>query len=47
MIAVNAEYAAKWPVITSKKEAPHDADKWEHVKNKYPEHFSPEPWKHE
>lgn len=45
MIAVNAKYSAKWPVITAMRDAPPDAHEWEDVKNKYPEHFSPNPAK--
>lgn len=45
MIAVNAEYAAKWPVIAAMREAPPDSHEWEGVKSKYPEHFSPNPAK--
>jgi ferredoxin len=40
-LAVNAEYAAKWPNITIKKEPPADAKQWEGVPNKFAEHFSP------
>ncbi len=43
MIAVNAEFALKWPVITSIREAPADAHDWAGVKNKYPDYFSPNP----
>jgi len=43
MIAVNAEYSLKWPVITEMKKPPVDWRKWEHVDQKYPEHFSPKP----
>lgn len=32
--ALNAELAAKWPVITEKKDAPGDADDWNGVPNK-------------
>ncbi|HNP36844.1 MAG TPA: ferredoxin family protein [Woeseiaceae bacterium] len=41
MLAVNARYAAEWPVISAMIDAPADADDWEDVPNKYPEHFSP------
>jgi len=47
MIAVNAEFAKKWPVITSIRDAPPDAHDWADVENKYPEHFSPNPAKPE
>lgn len=43
MTAVNAEYAQKWPVIAAMKPAPADAEAWEEVADKYPEHFSSEP----
>ena len=43
MIAVNAEYSLKWPVITEMKDPPEDWKKWEHGEHKYPEHFSPNP----
>jgi ferredoxin len=33
-IALNAELAAQWPVITEKKDAPADADEWNGVPNK-------------
>ncbi len=33
-IALNAELAKDWPVITEKKDAPDDADEWNGVKNK-------------
>jgi len=33
-LALNAELAKKWPVITAIKDAPEDADKWVDVKNK-------------
>lgn len=42
-LAVNAEYAGKWPVISEMKDAPHDADEWAGVPNKYDDHFNPEP----
>jgi ferredoxin len=43
MIAVNAKYSQKWPVITEMKDPPEDWKKWEHVEHKYPEHSSPNP----
>jgi len=43
MIAVNAEYSQKWPVITEMKEPPADWRDWEHTGSKYPDHFSPRP----
>ena len=33
-IALNAELAKDWPVITEKKDPPPDADEWAEVKNK-------------
>jgi len=33
-LALNAELAETWPVITEKKDAPADADKWAKVKDK-------------
>lgn len=33
-LELNAELAAKWPVITEKKDAPPDADEWLNVKDK-------------
>ncbi len=33
-IALNAELAARWPVITQKKPAPPDAAEWDGVPNK-------------
>ena len=43
MIAVNAEYSQKWPVITEMKEPPTDWREWEHTDTKYPDHFSQRP----
>jgi ferredoxin len=42
-LAVNAEYARRWPVITKMRPPPDDARQWEEVPGKYPAHFSPEP----
>jgi ferredoxin len=42
MVAVNAEYSQQWPVITEVKEPPADWREWEHVENKYPDHFAPQ-----
>ena len=42
-LALNAEYAKKWPNITYKGTPPADATQWDGVPNKYPEHFSPDP----
>jgi ferredoxin len=33
-LALNAELAKEWPVITKAKEAPEDADDWKEVKEK-------------
>lgn len=33
-IALNAELAREWPVITEMKEPPPDADEWRNVKDK-------------
>lgn len=33
-IALNAELAKKWPVITEKKPAPEDSAEWENVRDK-------------
>lgn len=33
-LQLNKELSAKWPVITEKKDAPPDADKWDGVKDK-------------
>lgn len=42
-LAVNAEYAGKWPVISEMKDAPPDADEWAGVPEKYQSHFNPAP----
>ena len=42
-LALNADYAKKWPNITRKGIPPADAAQWDGVEGKYPEHFSPEP----
>jgi ferredoxin len=42
-LALNAEYASKWPNITLKKEAPPDAKEWEGVQSKFEKHFSSKP----
>lgn len=42
-LAINEEYAAKWPVISEMKDAPPDADDWAGVADKYANHFSAEP----
>lgn len=40
---LNRRYSATWPVITRKKDALPDADKYVTTPNKYQEFFSPEP----
>jgi ferredoxin len=42
-LALNAEYASKWPNITVKRDGPPDAQQFESVQNKYSQFFSPEP----
>ena len=42
-VEVNRDYAAKWPNITRKGDAPADADDWKDVANKFEEHFSADP----
>jgi ferredoxin len=42
-LALNAEYAPKWPNIAAKAAPPPDADKWKDVPNKFAEHFSEQP----
>jgi ferredoxin len=42
-LALNAEYAMKWPNITSKGKAPADAAVWNSIPDKYNLYFSPEP----
>lgn len=44
-LAVNRDYADKWPNITRKKDAPADADAWKGVANKFKDHFSANPAK--
>ena len=46
-LALNAEYAAKWPNITRKGTPPPDADAWIDVPEKFAQHFSPAPGKGE
>lgn len=43
MLAQNAEFAPRWPVIAIVKAPPDDAADWDGVMDKYPEHFDPEP----
>jgi ferredoxin len=35
-LALNAELAKEWPVITQRKEPPADADSWKDVPDKLP-----------
>jgi ferredoxin len=37
---VNRKYSEIWPVITEKKDPPHDAKEWENIKNKFENHFN-------
>jgi len=38
-LEINREYAAKWPNITRKGEAPADADQWKGVADKFRQAF--------
>src|ERR1700752_3121202 len=42
-LALNTEYAPKWPNITIKRDAPADAKEFEGVEEKFEKYFSPEP----
>ena len=42
-LALNAEYAPKWPNIATKGTPPADAKEWDGVPNKFAEHFSDQP----
>jgi ferredoxin len=42
-LALNAEYAQKWPNITVKKDPPPDYKEFEGVENKFDQYFSPNP----
>jgi ferredoxin len=42
-LALNVEYARKWPNIRSKGTAPADAADWVDVPEKYSRYFCPEP----
>ncbi len=46
-LALNGEYAAKWPNITRKGTPPADADEWIGAAGKFAQHFSPAPGKGE
>lgn len=40
---LNAKYSTEWPNITTKRDAPPDADKYKGVENKFEKFFSPNP----
>jgi ferredoxin len=42
-LAINAEYASKWPNITVKREPPPDAAEFDTVPDKFQKYFSPNP----
>jgi ferredoxin len=42
-LELNRKYAEDWPNITSKKDAPPDADKYRDEAGKFEKYFSPEP----
>ena len=42
-LELNTEYAKVWQNITKKKDPLPDADDWKDTKNKFEEHFSPNP----
>jgi ferredoxin len=42
-IALNARYAAEWPNVTGRKDAPADADAFKGTGGKFERYFSPEP----
>ncbi len=42
-LELNKKYSEIWPNITEKKDALPEADKFEDLPNKYPEHFSKNP----
>jgi len=44
-LELNTEYAAKWPNLTRKLDAPDDADKFADEKDKLKNHFSANPGK--
>ena len=44
-VEVNREYAAKWPNITTKKDALPEAEQFKDKANKFAEDFSPNPGK--
>ncbi len=44
-MAINSKYSRLWPNITRKGIAPHDAEQWKDVPNKFENHFSENPGK--
>ncbi|MFZ1815161.1 MAG: ferredoxin FdxA [Rhizobiaceae bacterium] len=42
-LQLNAEFAAKWPNITRKKDAPEDAKEFDGMEDKFDKYFSPAP----
>mgnify|MGYP002835271371 CR=1 FL=1 len=44
-IDINREYAEKWPNINKAGDPPPDREEWKDKKNKFEEHFSPNPGK--
>jgi ferredoxin len=42
-LEINREYSEKWPNITSKKEAPADADNYREEGGKFDKYFSDKP----
>ena len=42
-LELNREYATRWPVITRKKPALPEAEKFKDIKYKYPDYFSKNP----
>jgi ferredoxin len=42
-VELNAKYAASWPNITEKKDAPADADSFTQEEGKFGKYFSPKP----
>jgi len=44
-VAINAEYAKKWPNITMKGTPPEDAEKFQDETDKFDKYFSPNPGK--
>jgi hypothetical protein len=42
-LELNTKFSAEWPNITTKKDAPADADEFKGVDGKFEKFFSPEP----